>query len=79
MSMLTAYGFQAKPINPNDWQWQKDAAGQDLAFLIYTDKANEWRWAAKAANNRRIADGGEGYVNRGDCVAGAKRMGFRGV
>lgn len=76
MSVLTSL---LKPPNPNDWQWQTDATGQTLAFLVYVDRAREWRWAAKAANNERIADSGEGYKNRADCVTGARRMGFRGV
>jgi len=75
MSGYTAY----RTPNPHDWQWQKDATGQDIAFLIYQDQARYWRWSAKAANNEKLANGGEGYVNRADCVASARRLGFRGV
>lgn len=37
---------------------------------VYQDEAGEYRWTAKAANGRKVADSGEGYVNR----AWAKRM-----
>lgn len=30
-------------------------------FKIYQDEAGEWRWRLVAANNRIIADSGEGY------------------
>lgn len=31
---------------------------------IYEDKVGEWRWVAKAANGRIVADSGEGYIKR---------------
>ena len=40
------------------------------SVLVYRDEAGEYRWTAKAANGRKVADSGEGYVNR----AWAKRM-----
>lgn len=33
-------------------------------FLVYTDKAGEYRWRFVAANNRVIAESGEGYSSR---------------
>jgi uncharacterized protein YegP (UPF0339 family) len=39
---------------------------------IYKDAAGEWRWRAKAENGEIVADGGEGYINRVDCVAVAQ-------
>lgn len=44
-----------------------DALGV-AAFHVYEDKASEWRWRLKAANGRIIADSGEGYHDRGDCI-----------
>ena len=41
-----------------------------MFFWIYKDAANYWRWTLYAANNRKIADGSEGYFNRADCEAG---------
>ena len=38
-----------------------------MKFEIYRDNRNEWRWRLKAANGRKIASSGEGYVNRSDC------------
>jgi len=40
------------------------------AFHVYKDNAGEWRWNLKAANGRIIADSGEGYKDRADCLHG---------
>ena len=44
------------------------APGQNGAlqmfFWIYQDAQTEWRWTLSAANNKKIADSGEGYSNR---------------
>jgi uncharacterized protein len=39
-----------------------------MTFTVYQDRALEWRWNLKAANGNKIADSGEGYRNRSDCV-----------
>ena len=41
-----------------------------MYFQIYADRAGEWRWRAKADNNVTIADSGEGYANKADCLNG---------
>lgn len=41
-----------------------------MAYYIYQDRASEWRWHLKASNGKIIADSGEGYRNRQDCLAG---------
>jgi uncharacterized protein len=40
-----------------------------MAFWIYVDKAGLWRWYLVAANNRKIADSGESYYNKSDCLS----------
>jgi uncharacterized protein YegP (UPF0339 family) len=40
-----------------------------MKFYIYTDGAGYWRWRLQAGNNRIVADSGEGYFNRDDCLA----------
>jgi len=40
-----------------------------MAFWIYVDKAGQWRWYLIAANNRKIADSGESYYNKSDCLS----------
>lgn len=37
-------------------------------FHLYRDANNQWRWTLFAANNRKIANSGEGYLNKADCV-----------
>jgi len=40
-----------------------------MRFHAYKDAAGYWRWRLLAANNRTIADSGEGYNNYADCLA----------
>ena len=40
-----------------------------MIYYIYQDRQGHWRWNLQAANNRKIADSGEGYYNRQDCIA----------
>jgi uncharacterized protein len=39
-----------------------------MTFYIYKDTAGYWRWTLTAANNRKIADSGESYHNKQDCL-----------
>lgn len=41
-----------------------------MTFILYVDQAGQWRWTLVASNNRRIADSGEGYRNKADCLHG---------
>jgi len=41
-----------------------------MRYIIYRDRSNFWRWQLIAANNRVIADSGEGYSNKTDCLSG---------
>lgn len=38
-----------------------------MAYYIYRDTANQWRWRLVAANNLIIAVSSEGYWNKADC------------
>ena len=40
-----------------------------MEYQLYKDTAGQYRWRLVAANNRRIADSGEGYNNKADCLA----------
>ncbi len=37
-------------------------------FRVYEDAAGEWRWRLVAGNERVIADSGEGYRDKQDCL-----------
>ncbi len=41
-----------------------------MYYWLYKDTAGYWRWTLIAANNRKIADSGEGYYNKADALAG---------
>ena len=37
-------------------------------FTVYKDKKGQHRWRLRAANGKIIADSGEGYINKQDCL-----------
>ena len=39
-------------------------------FVVYKDNRGEWRWRLRASNGKIIADSGEGYKNKQDCLQG---------
>jgi len=39
-----------------------------MEYHVYRDRAGYWRWSLKASNGLKVADSGEGYVNRSDCL-----------
>ena len=39
-----------------------------MEFYIYKDTNGEWRWYLQAANGKKIANAGEGYKNKDDCM-----------
>ena len=41
-----------------------------MVYHVYKDTQNKWRWRLKAANGNILADSGEGYTNKSDCLAG---------
>jgi uncharacterized protein len=43
-----------------------------MDFVIYQDAAKEWRWRLWAPNNRVMADSGEGYKHKDDCIDAIK-------
>lgn len=45
-----------------------------MHFYVYKDKKGEWRWKLRAKNGKIIADSGEGYKRRRDCVNGAQLL-----
>jgi uncharacterized protein YegP (UPF0339 family) len=41
---------------------------------VYKDAAGEWRWSARDTNGERVADSGEGYVDRGWAIKAASDL-----
>jgi uncharacterized protein YegP (UPF0339 family) len=40
-----------------------------MQYHIYRDINQQWRWYLLAANNRKIANSGEAYYNKTDCIS----------
>ncbi len=51
------------------------AANRDK-WEIYTDAASHWRWRRTASNGNIVGASTEGYVNKSDCMANARRNGM---
>lgn len=45
-----------------------------MFFLIYPDKANEFRWRLKSMNGAILADSGEGYSTKENCERAIKKI-----
>jgi uncharacterized protein YegP (UPF0339 family) len=41
-----------------------------LKYGVYKDAKGEFRWRLKAGNGKIIADSGEGYLGRAECLHG---------
>ncbi len=39
-----------------------------MSYKIYKDAQGYWRWTLFAANSKKIANSGEGYFNKQDCL-----------
>jgi uncharacterized protein YegP (UPF0339 family) len=39
-----------------------------LKYEVHQDRAGEWRWRLIASNSKKIADSGEGYKKKSDCL-----------
>lgn len=51
-----------------------DARGD--TWEVYKDRAGEWRWRRKASNGQTVGASTEGYKNKQDCIANARRNGM---
>lgn len=47
-------------------------------WTIYQQNNGDWRWTRTAPNGRIVGASSEGYRNRADCVANARRNGYTG-
>jgi uncharacterized protein len=41
-----------------------------MAFYLYKDRANQWRWRLVAGNGKIVADSAEAYWNKQDAQHG---------
>jgi uncharacterized protein YegP (UPF0339 family) len=40
-----------------------------MTYWVYKDVNSQWRWYLEAANGKKIANSGEGYLNKADCLS----------
>jgi uncharacterized protein YegP (UPF0339 family) len=59
-------GYKAKTDCQKSVERIKTEADK-LAFEVYEDNSNEFRWRAKAANGQVIATSSQGYKAKADC------------
>jgi len=45
-----------------------------MKYKVYKDSSKKWRWRLVAANGRTLADSGEGYRNKQDCLSAIERV-----
>lgn len=45
-----------------------------MKIQVYQDRKGEWRWRLLALNGRIVADGSEGYANKGDVLDAIEKI-----
>jgi uncharacterized protein YegP (UPF0339 family) len=43
-----------------------------MVDLVYSDRADQWRWILTAVNGRKLAESCEGCFNKQNCFAAVK-------
>lgn len=69
--------MKAETANPTVSNWSTRMSSTDK-WEFYKDNASEWRWRRTAVNGQIVGASSEGYKNRLDCVANARRHGYTG-
>jgi uncharacterized protein YegP (UPF0339 family) len=64
-SVATLAGLGAFAQTPKEKKAEKT-----LTFEVYKDAKGEFRWRLKATNGESIANSGEGYKAKADCLHG---------
>lgn len=52
--------------------------GQNDKWEFYQDSRNDWRWRRTASNGQIVGASSQGYSNKPDCIANARRNGYQG-
>lgn len=52
--------------------------GDNDKWEFYLDAVGKWRWRRIASNGRVVGASTEGYENKSDCIANARRNGYKG-
>ncbi|NKB45415.1 MAG: DUF1508 domain-containing protein [Alphaproteobacteria bacterium] len=55
-----------------------DEAGSDDTWEFYTDKSKKWRWRLKGSDGKAVGASNKAFASRVDCIANARRLGYRG-
>lgn len=55
----------------------EDGGAGDV-WEFYTDKSGKWRWRLKDGGGKSLGASNKAFASRADCIANAKRLGYRG-
>ena len=61
-------GRNSKPV-PADPGHNEKRGKSSMKFKVYQDVQKQYRWTLYASNGRKLADSGEGYNNKNDCLS----------
>jgi uncharacterized protein YegP (UPF0339 family) len=45
-----------------------------IKLEVYRDRGKRWRWRLRAVTGDIVADSGQGYANKGDCIDMVERI-----
>ena len=72
LTVATAAVFAGFGAYPETKAQEKKGVAATLTFEVFKDAKGEFRWRLKATNSKIIADSGEGYKAKADCLNGIK-------
>ncbi|MBT5239692.1 MAG: DUF1508 domain-containing protein [Rhodospirillaceae bacterium] len=55
-----------------------DSSASDDTWEFYTDKSKKWRWRLKDGAGKSVGACNKAFASRADCIANARRLGYRG-
>ena len=72
LTIASAAVFAGLGSFPETRAQEKKGGASTLTFEVFKDAKGEFRWRLKATNSKIIADSGEGYKAKADCLNGIK-------
>jgi uncharacterized protein len=70
LAAASLFVAQGSPPNPTVKSFHRTTMQRTGTFEVYKDRGGKFRWRLKASNGQVIATSGEGYSDKGSCMAG---------